>query len=123
MNTREIFFYIMMGVFLAIPCIYVYGDDIPTKGEWNKERYRSLGALPPTVSIEGNVLSVTFTDALENLNVRITDAAGMILYEDVISGNAGDVFEIPLTVTGQGCYRVLLTHKLGWLMGDFLVSD
>ena len=100
MKTHLLTLCILLGSFFSISL--VYGDNIPTHGEWDDERYRSITALPPTLFIEGNVLNVEFTEAL-----------------NVLSGGTGEVFSIPLEKMGSGMYQVVLTHKLGWLVGEF----
>ena len=123
MNIRVFFFYIIMGIFLTILFLHIYGDDIPTHGKWDQKGYRSIATLPPHLSIDGNKLNISFVNSLENLNIQIKNDAGVILYEDVVSGNAGDVLEIHLTATVQTFYQVLLTHELGWLIGNFMIFD
>ena len=61
---------ICLGIFL--PQV-VLGDTVPTEGTWGKERYRSIIPNPPTVSIDGNLLSIHFIDALDDL----TNALGL----------------------------------------------
>ena len=46
---------ICLGIFL--PQV-VLGDTVPTEGTWGKERYRTIIPNPPTVSIDGNLLSI-----------------------------------------------------------------
>ena len=59
---------ICLGIFL--PQV-VLGDTVPTEGTWGKERYRSIIPNPPTVSIDGNLLSIHFIDALDDLTVQV----------------------------------------------------
>ena len=117
MKTHLLALCILLGSFLSIT--FAYGDDIPAHGKWDDERYRSIHVLPPTLSIEGNILSVHFTEALNDLTIRILDHSGNIMYENVLSGGTGEVFSIPLEKMGSGMYQVVLTHKLGWLVGEF----
>ena len=51
MKTHLLALCILLGSFLSIT--FAYGDDIPAHGKWDDERYRSIPALPPTLSIEG----------------------------------------------------------------------
>ena len=117
MKTHLLTLCILLGSFFSISL--VYGDNIPTHGEWDDDRYRSITALPPTLFIEGNELNVEFTEALNDLTIRILDHSGNIMYENVLSGGTGEVFSIPLEKMGSGMYQVVLTHKLGWLVGEF----
>ena len=52
MKTPLLALCILLGSFLSVT--FAYGDDIPTQGRWDDERYRSITALPPTLFIEGN---------------------------------------------------------------------
>ena len=88
MKTPLLALCILLGSFLSVT--FAYGDDIPTQGRWDDERYRSITALPPTLFIEGNVL--------------------------------GDIINIPLDGIETGAYQVVLTHKLGWLVGEFEIK-
>ena len=54
MKTNLLTFCIFLGSFFSISL--AYGDDIPTQGRWDDEDYRSITALPPTLSINNNVL-------------------------------------------------------------------
>ena len=91
----------------------------PTQGRWDDEDYRSITALPPTLSIDNNILSIEFKDALDNLTIHITDENSNIIYENTFSGAMGDIIDIPVNGMRTGTYQVILTHKLGWLVGEF----
>lgn len=117
MKTRFLTFCIFLSSFFSISL--VYGDDIPTHGKWDDEDYRSITALPPTLSIDNNVLSIEFKDALSNLTIRITDENGNIMYENTLSGEMGDIINIPVDGMSAGTYQVTLSHELGWLVGEF----
>lgn len=53
MKTNLLTFCIFLGSFFSISL--AYGDDIPTQGRWDDEDYRSITALPPTLSIDTSV--------------------------------------------------------------------
>lgn len=111
---------ICLGIFL--PQV-VLGDTVPTEGTWGKERYRSIIPNPPTVSIDGNLLSIHFIDALDDLTVQVVNEQGGILYNEVISGEAGECVSISLDQAGTGCFYVVLEHRLGQLTGDFIIQN
>ena len=113
-------FLLLFRSFLSIT--FAYGDDIPAHGKWDDERYRSIHVLPPTLSIEGNILSVHFTEALNDLTIRIMDHAGNIMYENILSGETGDIINIPLDGIETDTYQAVLIHKLGWLVGEFEIK-
>ena len=117
MKTNLLTFCIFLGSFFSISL--AYGDDIPTQGRWDDEDYRSITALPPTLSINNNVLSIEFKDALGNLTIHITDKNGNIIYENMLSCAMGDIIDIPIDGMQTGAYQVILSHKLGWLTGEF----
>lgn len=105
---------ICLGIFL--PQV-VLGDTVPTEGTWGKERYRSIIPNPPTVSIDGNLLSIHFIDALDDLTVQVVNEQGAILYNEVVSGEAGECVSISLDQAGTGCFYLVLEHRLGQLTG------
>ena len=84
MKTNLLTFCIFLGSFFSISL--AYGDDIPTQGRWDDEDYRSITALPPTLSINNNVLSIEFKDALDNLTIHITDENGNIIPDGGLQG-------------------------------------
>ena len=101
----------------------VYGDNVPTKGKWHDDYYRSVTPAPPTVSIDGNLLSIHFIDALDDLTVQVVNEQGAILYNEVVSGEAGECVSISLDQAGTGCFYVVLEHRLGQLMGEFIIQN
>lgn len=111
---------ICLGIFL--PQV-VLGDTVPTEGTWGKERYRSIIPNPPTVSIDGNLLSIHFIDALDDLTVQVVNEQGAILYNEVVSGEAGKCVSISLDQAGTGCFYLVLEHRLGQLTGDFIIQN
>ncbi len=64
-------------------------------------------------------MNVHFIDALDNLMIYIMDDAGNIMYANTLSGATGDIINIPLDGMRTGAYQVVLTHQLGWLVGEF----
>lgn len=111
---------ICLGIFL--PQV-VLGDTIPTEGTWGKEDYRMIVPNPPTLSIDGNLLSIHFIDALDDLTVQVVNEQGAILYNEVVSGEAGECVSISLDQAGTGCFYVVLEHRLGQLMGEFIIQN
>lgn len=108
---------ILLGSMCSISL--VYGDNIPTYAEWDDEYYRSITTIPPTLSIENNVLSVEFMDALDDLTIRIINETGTIMYENILSGDTGEITHIQLDGIGSGIFKVILTHEHKWLVGEF----
>lgn len=111
---------ICLGIFL--PQV-VLGDTIPTEGTWGKEDYRMIVPNPPTLSIDGNLLSIHFIDALDDLTVQVVNEQGAILYNEVVSGEAGECVSISLDQAGTGCFYLVLEHRLGQLTGDFIIQN
>ncbi len=101
----------------------VLGDNIPTEGKWRDEYYRSADApLPPVASIEGDILSLSFEDALSNLTVCVMNDEGVKVYEDVVSSEAGGTYSFSLAGEANGQYQVVLLHRLGHLTGSFTLE-
>lgn len=67
-------------------------------------------------------MSVHFIDALDDLAIHIMDNTGNIMYENVLSGGTGDIINIPLDGIETNTDLVVLTHKLGWLVGKFKIK-
>lgn len=111
---------ICLGIFSAQ---VVLGDTIPTEGTWGKEDYRMVVPNPPTLSIDGNLLSIHFIGALDDLTVQVVNEQGAILYNEVVSGEAGECVSISLDQAGTGCFYVVLEHRLGQLTGDFIIQN
>lgn len=101
----------------------LFGDTIPTEGLWDDEYYRSVGThRPPVVSIEGDILSLNFEDALSNLTVCVMSDKGVKVYEDVVSSEAGGTYLFSLAGEVSGQYQVVLLHQLGHLTGNFTLK-
>ena len=101
----------------------LFGDNIPTEGIWDDEYYRSVNTnRPPVVSIEGDILSLSFEDALSNLTVCVMNDKGVKVYEDVVSSEAGGTYSFSLAGEANGQYQVVLLHRLGHLTGSFTLE-
>ena len=120
MNAKLLTLVIIFGAFLSVSL--TYADNVPTHGEWDNERYRTITPAPPSLSIDGNVLCVHFIDALADLSIRIISEQGVVLLEESISGNRSECVPIILDQAGAGHYSIILEHKLGWLMGEFVIQ-
>ena len=84
----------LIALLFALCLIHpLFGDTIPTEGRWDDEYYRSVDTnRPPVVSIEGDILSLSFEDALSNLTVCVMNDKGVKVYEDVVSSEAGGTY-------------------------------
>lgn len=112
-----------MQFFCVILVQSVFGDIIPTEGAWDDERYRSVNTnRPPVASIEGDILSLSFEDALSNLTVCVMNDEGVKVYEDVVSSEAGGTYSFSLAGEANGQYQVVLLHRLGHLTGSFTLE-
>lgn len=120
MKTKLLTLLMLFGLFSPLS---VYGDNVPTKGEWHDDYYRSVTPAPPTVSIDGNLLSIHFIDALDDLIVQVVNEQGSILYNEIVSGEAGECVSISLDQAGTGCFYLVLEHRLGQLTGDFIIQN
>ena len=52
MKTKLLTLLMLFGLFSPLS---VYGDNVPTKGKWHDDYYRSVTPAPPTVFIDGNL--------------------------------------------------------------------
>ena len=127
-NTQDIMKnvnrFIFCAIFFALFLVQsVFGDIIPTEGAWDDERYRSVNTnRPPVASIEGDILSLSFEDALSNLTVCVMNDEGVKVYEDVVSSEAGGTYSFSLAGEANGQYKVVLLHRLGHLTGSFTLE-
>ena len=112
---------ILFAMLLVQPLL---ADIIPTEGQWNEEDYyRSVHTnRPPVASIEGDILSLSFEDALSNLTVCVMNDEGVKVYEDVVSSEAGGTYSFSLAGEANGQYQVVLLHRLGHLTGSFTLE-
>lgn len=118
--NRFTFCAILFAMLLVQP---LFGDNIPTEGIWDDEYYRSVNTnRPPVVSIEGDILSLSFEDALSNLTVCVMNDKGVKVYEDVVSSEAGGTYSFSLAGEVNGQYQVVLLHRLGHLTGNFTLE-
>ena len=116
--------FIFCAIFFALFLVQsVFGAIIPTEGAWDDERYRSVNTnRPPVASIEGDILSLSFEDALSNLTVCVMNDEGVKVYEDVVSSEAGGTYSFSLAGEANGQYQVVLLHRLGHLTGSFTLE-
>jgi len=99
----------------------VFADRIVVTGKWGDDGIiRSVTPKAPEASVNGNIVSIDFTDAISGLNVKITDYNGNTVYENVISGSNGESYTIPCTL-GEGEYTLTISHYWGFLSGTFTV--
>lgn len=100
---------------------WMRAGHVPTEGQWGEDGYRSFVPAPPSVSIEGNVLSVHFIDTLSDLTICVMDSRGQIVYESVISEEGGNDYCITLDENLTGDFQIFLKHKRGVLYGAFTI--
>lgn len=120
MKKSLLFFALICASLLWV--INAYGDNVPTEGKWPDEDYRISTPAPPLLTIEGDVLNIHFVDALSELSIQIQDASGTLIHEELLSGSMGEIIPISLEGWPAGSYQVVLTHKLGWLSGEFTIN-
>lgn len=114
----------LIALLFALCLIHpLFGDTIPTEGRWDDEYYRSVDTnRPPVISIEGDILSLSFEDALSNLTVCVMNDKGVKVYEDVVSSEAGGTYSFSLAGEANGQYQVVLLHRLGHLTSSFTLE-
>lgn len=88
-------------IYLVLTCwisTFVYaGQDVPLsrREETRKESKRSLDILP-SVTYEANTIRICSWMDLPDTQVVITDAIGMVLYEETVSLYAGQIHVVSL---------------------------
>ena len=120
--TDLLFCAIFFALFLVQSCICEI--LFQQKEHWDDEdRYRSVNTnRPPVASIEGDILSLSFEDALSNLTVCVMNDEGVKVYEDVVSSEAGGTYSFSLAGEANGQYQVVLLHRLGHLTGKLYLG-
>jgi len=99
--------------------------QVELDGRWPRKGLRSLvkeqiPSAPPSVYLGNNTLSIYMEDALQDLNITITNDDGDIVYQRSISTNQPkSTHSIALDNLPQGDYTIILQHQLGELTGDF----
>jgi hypothetical protein len=115
---------------LFVICFFLAGvftlhaESVPLEAEWKPAGSRSSASpatLPPSASIEGDVLSIYFPSALSNLTVTVSSADGNPVCQICISGASGYTYNIPLGAS-PGEYLLTLTHPYGTLNGTFVIE-
>lgn len=114
----SVLFLVLCGVFCTQN---MYADDIPSKGKWGPQDIKSIFPAPPTASIDGNNLTITFASPLTNLTVQVKDITGTVVYEECISATSPQAYTIPLNVE-NGEYTLNLIHRYGYLTGSFVIE-
>ena len=67
-------------------------------------------------------MNIHFVDTLSELSIQIQDASGTLIHEELLSGSMGEIIPISLEEWPAGSFQVVLTHKLGWLSGEFTIN-
>lgn len=112
----------LMALLAILFNVCVQARVVENVGTWGNDRIRSYVPACPVVEINDNVLSIYLADALENLNIVVTDNNGNIVYQDCISSNGnGYTHTIYLDEQPQG-YTIEITHFYGHLTGSFNVD-
>lgn len=97
-----------------------FSDNVHVKGKWGDDRIRTIFPKVPEVSIDGSVLSIYSADSLSDLTITVVDAEGKVILEECITISSGETVHFTLgEITGM--YQVRLSHKYGYLQGDFIL--
>lgn len=98
-----------------------FADDLVFTGAWDDGIQRIAIPQAPKASVDGDIVSIHFVDALSDLTVKISDYDGNLIYEDVISGSNGESYTIPCFLE-SGEYILSVSHHFGFLSGSFEVD-
>jgi hypothetical protein len=115
---KNIFYLVVL--FALLSSVHLYADEkqVPVEGKWGDERVRTLN---PEVYINNNVLSIYLADTLKNLAIVVTDSNGSIVYQDIFSNVDSYTYTIWLSEQ-PCCYKIIITHSIGYLTGTFTVE-
>ena len=102
----------------SVPPVHL--NFILMSGEWSDIGPRSL-PIPPAAFVEGNEVTVSFTEALTNVTILVTDLDGVTLYQETISPPSDADYKIPYWFD-EGEYLLTLRHFKGKLSGSFTVE-
>lgn len=113
-------FILIVGSIFCAQNIFSY--NIPQKGKWGDEDFRSFVPAPPVASIDEKVLSINFATPLSDLTVQVKDnKTGVIVYEGCISAESAQSYTI-MNGLNKGDYTLTFTHEFGFLTGSFIVE-
>ena len=123
MKVKSLFCIPVIAIlFMFLFCATLAADPISTEGEWDPDERLRETSSAPQLSFEGNFLQIYFPETLVDLAVCVKRLDGVTLYEGSLNGMAGESVFITLpSEKGCTCY-VLLTHRCGWLMGEFNIQ-
>lgn len=96
------------------------GYSVHVKGRWGENIIRTIFPKVPEVSIDGSVLSIYSADSLSDLTITVVDAEGKVIFEECITISSGETVRFTLSEI-TGTYQVRLSHKYGYLQGDFIL--
>lgn len=93
--------------------------------EVNSQAWRESGrSIPsiPMLSHDGNILFIYSAVPLENLQVRVKDEFGNVVYVDNVSIAAGHMYSFVLESVSPGKYVIELLCGKESLWGDFKID-
>jgi len=119
-KQKKITILTLIGILCSLLSVYAAENKIPVKGEWSEQGVRSLVSVPPTASLDENVVFIEFTSALSDLTITIAGTNGFY-YQETISSGPNSSYQVPQTLP-EGEYTLYLTHSYGTLTGVFEVE-
>ena len=124
---------ILFLVFL-LPCV-IYGslnsfswlekdktDIIELKGDLNQPKEilaANFGSTIITAERQGNIIVVLFKEALDNIQITITDEMGNEVFLQTVNSNTEPQVTIPLFGLPNGIYTIIFNNEQGEMYGDF----
>ena len=123
-NLKKLIFGCMLLSGFVCSTQLSFAGNIPfDKDKWNSLDNRMPSELmSPEASIDGNAVTIHFIDGLTDLTVCIADLHGNIIYNDVISGESGSTYTLPVDLEMNKTYQIQLVHKAGYLYGTFIAE-
>lgn len=126
MKLKSLLSFFLIGLFsFSLPLFSEAGypatpDEIYIEGEWDDRGARSLESSHPVAFLDESRVYLFFPKTLTNIEVKILDFNGNIVFKDTVSAEGNSCYYIPC-VLSEGEYILALTHKCGVLDGDFCI--
>ena len=106
---------------LALLCCTLSGfaEETPIKLEKKERPHERSGSEPPTASIDGQVLTISFVSSC-TFEVSVVDASGVVVYTNVYSAQ-GAVITLPHLPAGD--YKLEIEDAAHLYSGEFEMAD
>lgn len=115
---KKLFFSFLLLAFFS-STITTFAKNRPIKVDldrWMSERSLSI---VPVLSHDQHTVYIYSNQLLENIEVKVTDTCGNIVYDEVLTIRSGETISFTLDNTESGEYLIEITHGVKYLYGWF----